>query len=180
MKQNCFKFVIILILALFFPASVSAQDCDELGDLFNQRREAVANLERVMTEGYEYIKQQEEITSLSSIRIPRINQAKEEVNNRIYIAQSAVDNIDRKIAVAQGECDAIAADRANQSSSTTENLESASSEVQKLQERLWQIDDEQSKLLWAEYERALENYKQCGTKYMSAKLKSCWRFMLLQ
>jgi len=63
---------------------------------------------------------------------------------------------DQSSTLAERECDAIGADKADQLKMEQMKLDS-SSEIQRLEEKKWQLEDEERKLLWMEYERALEN-----------------------
>lgn len=76
-------------------------------------------------------------------------------NQTLYDAYK--NHYEQSLIAAERECAAIGADKADQLKATIDNSQSTQSEVQRLQERLWQLEDEQSKLLWAEYERALQN-----------------------
>ena len=64
---------------------------------------------------------------------------------------------DQSVSLAERECDAIGADKADQLKIEQMKLDSYSSEIHSLEERKRQLEDEERKLLWMEYERALEN-----------------------
>lgn len=137
--------VITLVFALsigFFltPKSVNAQSCSSTE--WNSLKQKYGIDELLQ-------KQQEIVRQMAEIAHDAADLSKSYDAALYNSLQTQFDSLNIQLnnanTAAERECAALGADRANQPGGATENLESASS-------------NEELKLLWAEYERALENY----------------------
>jgi len=93
-------------------------------------------------------------------------------NQTLYDAYK--NHYEQSLIAAERECAAIGADKADQLRITVDNSQSTQSEVQRLQERLWQLEDEERKLLWAEYERASQNLQNSCPSNSTRIGDECW------
>ncbi len=147
--------IIFLALILFVgfsitPESIHAQSC---GEAEWNRIKQKYDLDTLLLK-------MRELTNTSSF------------NQTLYDAYK--NHYEQSLIAAERECAAIGADEADQLKTTVDNSQSTQSEVQRLQERLWQIEDEKTKLLWAEYERALQNSQNSCPSNSTKIGDECW------
>ena len=85
---------------------------------FEANQELVNELDTLLTEGNELIRQQQEVTGLAAVRNPRIQKAMDDVAARTGVIQAVINARNGQISVAENMIDrsinAIAADRADQ------------------------------------------------------------------
>ena len=86
-----------------------------INENFEANQTLVNELEQLLTEGNEYIRQQKEVTGLAAVRNPRIQKSMDEVTGRAAIIESVISARNGQIAQAENLIDrsinAIAADR---------------------------------------------------------------------
>lgn len=129
-----------------------------INENFEANQKLVNELDQLLTEGNELIKQQKEVTGLSAIRNPRIQKAMSDVAARTGVIEAVINARNGQIGVAENMIDrtvkAINDDRADQISYYEVLLNLNNRDIVSLDEDAKDIATEQLNLLKGDLERA--------------------------
>lgn len=127
---------------------------------FEANQELVNELDSLLTEGNNVIRQAEEVTGLAAVRNPRIQKTMDNITARIGVIQSVINARNGQIAVAENMIDrsisAIVADRTDQISYYETILSLNRQDILRLDDKSEKIAEEQLNLKKLDLSRATE------------------------
>lgn len=125
---------------------------------FEENQKLVNELDVLLTEGNNLIKQQQEVTGISAIRNPRVQQTMNDVAARAGVIQAVMSARNNQISVAENMIDrtvaAINADRKDEISYYETILNLNNRDIVSLDKQSQQIAEEQLNLVKSDLERA--------------------------
>lgn len=129
-----------------------------INENFNANQNLVDELDQLLTEGNNLIRQQQEVTGLAAVRNPRIQKAMDDVTARAGVIQAVINARNGQISVAENMIDrtinAIAADRQDQISYYETILNLNRQDIISLSEESQKIAEEQLNLKKGDLQRA--------------------------